>query len=59
MLDNNFFLIVRIKEPKPVTMKDVRSWSTTTGDIEEGQTDVEDNKDGDIYTIAGASPKLQ
>ena len=40
-------------------MKDVRSWSTTTGDIEEGQDDVEDIKDGDIYTISGAAPKSQ
>ena len=40
-------------------MKDVRSWSTTTGDEDIAKEDVEDIKDGDIYTIAEAAPKSQ
>ena len=38
-------------------MKDVRSWSSTTaGDVETGEDDVEDFKDGNIYTIEEAAP---
>ena len=52
-------MTVRVREPEPVTMKDVRSWSTTTGDMEVEKDDFEDIKEGDIYTIAEAAPKLQ
>ena len=46
------------RESTPVTMKDVRSWSSTTaGDLETGADDVEDFKDGNIYTIEEAGPK--
>ena len=48
----------RVKEPAPVNMKDVRSWSTTTaGDVDTVEDDLEEFKEGDIYTIEEAQPK--
>ena len=39
-------------------MKDVRSWSTTTADdVDIAEEDIDDFKEGEIYTIDETVPK--